>query len=209
MKRFCGISFLVVFLTQSLATASFEENSRRYLSGQEILRSLGVFFDFSKNTTNKEICTHIQAQNASDAGANSPATGEPTSPAPNQGTILWITGCVQNYLSTAANLAGDGDRLRNLLGADTVSRLGTSPEWNLRTSWSLWTPEQKRELIRYMVEAFLGPDEVITDFGFIENPDEFRKLMLTTADARKNASVLDIVTLLAVNLSVRDEFLSY
>jgi len=202
MKTMRGFILSLVLLSTSLAPASFEENAHRYLSGQEILWSLSLFFDFHQNTTNKEMCTQLQVLNLTLLGANSATTGEPISPTPTQGTVLWITGCIENYFASPTFSTNDLVRTKNLLGKNF-------PVAMLRWPWAHLSIDVQKELIRHMVSAFLGSDDVIIDFGFIQNPEDFRELLFQAAKARTNAPVLEIVTLLALNLSVRDEFLSY
>src|SRR5207253_2872796 len=112
MKKILNLFISMIFLVSSTASASFEENARRYLSGQEILWSLSVYFDFTKNVDSSDLCSHIRQQNSSYAGSNSPATGEPISPAPSQSTVLWITGCIEDYLADSNFIAADSVRLQ-------------------------------------------------------------------------------------------------
>jgi hypothetical protein len=214
MKKYVLFVLTFVMLATSTSRASFEENARRYLSAQEILWSLSIFFDFSTMSNggngNDNICAQIDRQNAPVAGVNSPKTGEPISPVPSQGTVAWIAGCVTKYLSTPDSLARDTVRLKNLVGEDTYRQLSSrSITMALQIPWQNWGPSEKKVLIKYMVAAFLGNDEVIADFGFIKDTDTFREKLLQAADTRTGATVLQIISFLSVNLALRDEFLSY
>jgi hypothetical protein len=214
MKNYFSFIFAIVFFLSSSTWASFDENARRYLSGEEIIWSLSVFFDFSQNTEdmNANICMKVDSRNSTILGVNSPNSGEPISPGPTQALVLWITNCIQGYFSHPAVVAGGIITLKNLVGEDIFNHLYLSHggvEKGLAQPWSSWTLSYKTMLINYMVEAFLGSDSVIKDFGFIQNPDEFRALLLKSADSRPNATVLDILYFLSVNLATRDEFLSY
>jgi len=206
MRTIAKIFLAATLFSTSFARASFEENAHRYMSGQDILWSLSVFFDFSKNSGNTSICTGLQELNSTLAGGNSPITGEPISPSPTQGTVLWITGCIETYFSQPSVITGDTVRGKRLLGEEFYKNTTNDM---LMKPWSDIPEDLRRTLIRHMVSAFLGSDEVIKDFGFIQNPDDFRERLFLAAHDRTGASTLEIITLLSMNLSVRDEFLSY
>lgn len=205
MRTLSKILLLASFAFAPFAKASFEENAHRYMSGQDILWSLSMFFDFTNNKV-RSICTELQSLNETLAGGNSPVTGEPISPTPTQGTVLWITGCVDDYLSDELVLVIDKVRTKRLLGEEFFNSV---TDFRLLQPWADVPEKLQRALIRHMVSAFLGSDDVIKDFGFIQNPDDFRELLFQAANARAEASTREIVLMLATNLSVRDEFLSY
>lgn len=206
MRTLSQFLLLVSFAFTSFTKASFEENAHRYMSGQDILWSLSMFFDFTNNVTNKSLCTELQSLNQTLAGGNSPVTGEPISPTPTQGTVLWITGCVEEYFAVENVLIVDKVRAKRLLGEEFFNSV---TDFKLYQPWAEVPEKLQRALIRHMVSAFLGSDDVIKDFGFIQNPDDFRELLFQATQARTEATTREIVTLLAINLSVRDEFLSY
>ena|SRR5437868_1805010 len=206
MRTLSKILLLTTFVFAPFAKASFEENAHRYMSGQDILWSLSMFFDFSSNVTNKSLCTELQSLNETLAGGNSPVTGEPISPTPTQGTVLWITGCVEEYFAVENALTVDKVRAKRLLGEEFYNSV---TDFRLRQPWADVPEKLQRTLIRHMVSAFLGSDDVLLDFGFIQNPDDFRELIFQAANARTGASTREIVSMLAINFSVRDEFLSY
>lgn len=206
MRTLGTILLLATVGFSPFAKGSFEENAHRYMSGQDIIWSLSMFFDFSKNSNNKEVCTELRALNETLAGGNSPITGEPISPSPTQGTVLWITGCIDEYFASYNVLVGDPIRAKRLLGEEFYKSV---TDFRLWQPWADVPENLQRALIRHMVAAFLGSDDVIKDFGFIQNPDDFREQLFIAAQTRTQATILQIVTLLAMNLSVRDEFLSY
>lgn len=206
MRTLSSLLLLIAFVITPFAKASFEENAHRYMSGQDIIWSLSMFFDFTQNIGNKELCTQLQSLNQTLAGGNSPVTGEPISPTPTQGTVLWITGCVESYFSVFRVLGTDSIRTKHLVGEEFYKSI---TDFSLPQPWATVPENLQRTLIRHMVSAFLGSDDVIKDFGFIQNPDDFREQLYLAAQSRSGASTLEIVTLLAMNLSVRDEFLSY
>lgn len=223
MKKIILIFQVLLFFHGSKALASFDENQRRYMTGEEIIWSLQQFLP----TSGQPNCTGIDnpitnsaADGASKLGLDSPITGEPVSASPNQATVEWITSCVQQAMTDKNGLCADQKQLLHLLGPAGFDRITVSAsgdhlspvyycQYNMDQLWSTWSLAEKQALIRGMVLNFLGPDSVIMDFGLIKNVDDFRKILLDKLDAKSDRTVASVITFLAMNLSIRDEFLSY
>jgi hypothetical protein len=124
--------------------------------------------------------------------------------------VQWISTCIQSSFTSIAGWPRP--IFTNLVGEDILKILNADPSGlygALTKAWASWPVEQKKVLIKYMVSAFLGPDDVIRDFGFIKDPEAFRALLLQAADKQKDADLTKVLLFLSVNLALRDEFLSY
>lgn len=226
MKKAAFALSLIYLLHGTSSFASFDENERRYMTGEEIVWTVDQFFQFNSTdgTCNGIDSANYATPNASKLGLSSPVTGQPVSASPTQATVQWITGCVSKALNTnnIYYICNDMERLKHLIGEASLKNIfqptaalsGNSPVYictgALSVNWSTLTDAQKQTLVHDVVLNMLGPDSVIVDFGFIKNPDDFRKKLLDALNAKPaTTTILDAIRFLAVNLSVRDEFLSY
>lgn len=208
--------FLIAFTFSTKSNASFEETSRRYLTGHEIIQSLQAILPLPQN------CLDININNQSPLGVNSPLTGSPISPAPTQATIQWILKCVG---SSMANFGYPHEKiyqeqLKILVGEKLYQFLITPPPYmgssdeklmiafNIQKKWSELSPDIQQAAVRHVVQVFLGNDDMIRDFG-LSDPEDLRLKLLQWPQKVPDAKILEIIKFLSVNLAVRDEFLSY
>ena len=209
MKKLFALLICSTFFTIPAARASFEENARRYLSAQELIQTLSLFFNVTYSGM-PTTCTGINEGNSSVTGVNSPKSGEPVAPVPGQGTVVWMVGCIAQSL-TPELIVQNPQTLGHLIGENLLHEFqaGEGLPKALQTPWTMLGEDKKNLLIANMTSALLGSDVIISDFGFILNPDAFRLNLRKLCDARANASILDNILFLSVNLAIRDEFLSY
>lgn len=208
-------TLLICLLWSPNSHASFEENSRRYLSGHEIIQTLNQFFDLSYQ------CQAIDDRNFALLGLSFPITGNPISPSPTQATIQWLTKCVSESVLTFQFPPTETslNKLKTLLGPE-VSALFTKSAYNgitdertnlslhLSKKWMELSPEVQNKLIASMVSSLLGSDDVIRDFDIIE-PGVLREKLRLWPQNIPSLTVIQMIQFIAVNLTVRDEFLSY
>ena len=197
------------------SNASFEETSRRYLTGHEIILSLQTILPLPQH------CLDINTNNRSLLGVNSPLTGNPISPAPTQATIQWILKCVGSSMATLSYPYEKNyqEQLKILVGEKLYQFLITPPPYTagsdeqmiafkIQKKWSELSPDIQQATVRHVVQVFLGNDDMIRDFGLID-PEVLRLKLLQWPQKVPDAKILDIIKFLTVNLAVRDEFLSY
>lgn len=196
MKR---ISLVFILFWSSLSLASFEENSRRYLSVLEVKNTLGFYLPSVTN------CNFEQG-GGSALGMNSPLTGTPVSPSPTQATINWIVSCASSGLQYLPSAQGESS-FYLLVGPEAKAifqKEGHTPA--LFRKWSTLEKSLQKSIIRNMTELLLGSDHVINDFDLIA-PDVLRERLFQGAS--KSSTVQDALSLIFINLALRDEFLSY
>ena len=203
VKKFILFS-LVIFelIGASTVRASFEENSRRYLSGPELIDAMATVIGPSI----AQECNSVTKATASLLGVNQARNGEPVAGTPTQALVIWVSKCVQAQAKSNSSLLisnSVGMRFRAEKPAVFATPFYESILWNA------WSTEVKKTFIRSMVENILGPDEVILDYGFIDNVDAFRAQLLANITETPSTTILEVATQLVTNLILRDEFLSY
>jgi hypothetical protein len=199
------------------ALASFEENARRYLSAQEIVDSLDMFFSVHSYSG----CNYVDTFNASLLGVNSALSGNPISAAPNQSTVQWISGCIAKASTDITTGMNDTpEQLKLLAGPEVYAYLisqsvqgeiysdRSNSIRHFDSKWNSWPAEIQAKLISNMVFVMLGSDDVIRDFGLIE-PDALRAKLAAWPQSKPDLTARQMFTFLSVNLALRDEFLSY
>lgn len=221
MKKILLVLPVLLLLQASQSHASFDEDQRRYLTGEEIVWSLGQLLPLTQDCNGIDGSMNSQTTNDTKLGLDSAITGKPVSSGPTQATIQWITSCVQKAFSQSNICQESGQvHLQALLGKEALALVDAPYQVamsddsicysHMSEKWSTWTPEHQQILIKGMVLSFLGPDSVIMDFGLIKNVDSFRQALLQDLNAKGPAlTVQDAIRILAENLSIRDEFLSY
>ena len=218
--RLAQINFMILTLTTLAALqsrASFDENSRRYMTGNEIIQSLNVYFDFRYADDN---CKEINDNNSALLGLNSPASGSPISSAPTQATVQWIAKCVSTAMMsfiTGSTPEESRQKLSDLIGSDVYSFLKKRKDYydhesnvlyNLNNPWANLPEDIQDKIISNMVDTLLGGDETIADFGIIE-PNQLRAKLKQWPQKNLQITVFQMMQFIAVNLAVSDEFLSY
>jgi hypothetical protein len=207
---------LVLSLGAFQAKAAFEENARRYLTAHEVIQTLQVYFELTPE------CKIVNNVNSSLLGLNSPVTGNPIAPSPTQSTVQWVATCVSSATAQFAIPIAYPvayEKFKILVGPDVTDALaapipgikqskeeGTS--YSLTKKWASLPADLRAKTVANMVLVMLGSDDVINDFGLIA-PDLLRAKLESYANNKPDLSVLEIIKFISVNLSVRDEFLSY
>lgn len=208
---------LLLTLGALKAQAAFEENARRYLSAQEIIQTLQVVFDLMPD------CLQVTATNSSMLGVNSPTTGNPIAPSPTQSTVQWVAVCVSNATSRfmlPAQFPLAYEKLKVLIGPEAIAALKTPVpglpnydadqvfSYRILSRWTDLPATVRSKMVANMVLVVLGSDEVINDFGLID-PNLMRSKIEGYASDKPDLTVIEMIKFISVNLSVRDEFLSY
>jgi hypothetical protein len=214
MQKFALL--LVLSLGAMNTKAAFEENARRYLTAQEVIQTLQVYFDLFPE------CLSVTNVNSSLLGLNSPVTGNPIAPSPTQSTVQWVATCVSSATSKFSSLTFPAahEKLKILVGPEVITALkepvpglpqfGEDHVFSYRISrpWTELPADLRKKLVANMVLVMLGSDNVINDFGLID-PNLLRAKLEAYANDKPSITVIDMIKFISVNLSVRDEFLSY
>ena len=222
MKKILLLSLFwgLVFSTAP-SPASFEENTHRYLTSYEVFDSLAQMLPFVGDGTcgKNDYLTQEKAVNILTAlGENSTITGSPISHGPSQGTIAWISRCVGAALTSSLSSYQEAEFQKLIADAEVLHKLanalGQSPSQpdfhkSFLRPWKDLPAEVQSELIRYFVYSYLGSDDVLFDFGLIQNPDEFRQNLFDLYQQNDSLPLTLVLQKLVINLVLRDEFLSY
>lgn len=215
-----SLSCALLFSLQS--QASFEENTHRYLTSYEVFDSLTLLIPYVGHGTcgKDDVLTQEAAVNVLAAlGENSTITGSPISQGPSQGTIAWISKCINAALSISRvtvfteadyqKLFADSRVLQTL---EKVSGAGVAQADFYKVferPWSEIPAEAQQQLIEYFTYYYLGSDDVLVDFGLIQDPSQFKKELMNTFQTNKTQPTYQVIQKLVINLVLRDEFLSY
>lgn len=205
------------------AHASFEERSRRYLSGHELLMTIQSLLPAYQSYENTE-CHSLVELNRNFLGDSQALTGEPISVGPNQNFVQWLNQCVSKSLEHMGLLdIVDGfmfnEKTDNLIGPEGIAYLQSKK--NNPTSSVLAIPgvfvdrlvvEDPlfiEKLVEHQVKFFLGSDETIRDFGLIQDPKAYRAELVKNILSKKDLNFKQAIIRLTVQMMLRDEFLSY
>ena len=187
----------------------------RYLSGPEFQQRIT---DVGIKLNTQELCFHLSYSNReslSSLGVNPPSLGKPLFPSPTAGTIQLISECLSKNFYLRANEYSEED-LKAFISEDFFQKLKfKEPFFNdrkrqLNYQWSKLPSEMKYFLIHDLVLLFLGPDEVIEDYGLVENAATFRQEICQQLESDKDIpNVEEALKKAILTLVLRDEFLSY
>ena len=204
-----------------VAHAEFQQKSTRYISGLDFQKKyLLLFGSVSEAAIKKDSLvggiTFINGCISSSQpwGHNNPATGLPTTLAPNGSTVNAINSCLD---STFNELVYSPDTytgeefnsfLKYLIHPQIVQKyLKSGPNklfWE--TKISDMTDEEKDLFISYLLENTLGTDEIIKSYGIIIDVQAFRTSLLNKIKYYPLGSAFATLT---KELFLRDEFLTY
>lgn len=205
------ILLLILSFGIQFAHAGFEESSRRYMSGPQILNTLQEMFPKISFTTP---CQKLSDENRLVIGDNIPRLGSPASDVPTQAFVIWYSNCISEGIrSSVVSDSATNEFVARYIGPEL------SKEINMANGF-LWTKLEYltvskvsdlalASMIQLQVFYFLGSDDVIADFGLIEDPKEFRMNLLKSIRKNPEMTLYDMISMTIVTLSLRDEFLSY
>lgn len=228
MKR-----IIVVFFVPVLTFASFEQNTRRYLSGPELLWSLYRVLPHSEtlfvaNYSLDEPCKMLSEKNTSALGVAEPTLGEAMSPHPHSGTIQWLQGCVSVYFAASPEIYAPWKEIKAFYGEEFIQALRIHPifskdfageaQWTTMNStlmmhlytyqWGQFSQKEKEALIGGLIFSILGPEEIIADFGFTTK-QRLIKAYINRLDKTPQRPTFEAIKVISLNLILREEFLSY
>ncbi|MGZ3774551.1 MAG: hypothetical protein ACXVCY_12285 [Pseudobdellovibrionaceae bacterium] len=209
-KKLIGI----IILYTSLGQASFEENSRRYMSYGELISSLTAIFSIDETTFSyiSQDCKEVTANNKSDLGYNNSLTGEAIVSSPNSGYLRWISNCTGNYIASISTKSLDTLNLVSKTSQDYFkSAIRVANELNLYQLASIryetLPPEIQDDFINHTFYLVFGPDEVFNQFGLADA--KVFKAEIKAHLLKTSRSVLEALNIVMLNYLMRDEFLSY
>jgi hypothetical protein len=133
-----------------------------------------------------------------------------------------VATCVSSATSKFSSLTFPAahEKLKILVGPEVITALkepvpglpqfGEDHVFSYRISrpWTELPADLRKKLVANMVLVMLGSDNVINDFGLID-PNLLRAKLEAYANDKPSITVIDMIKFISVNLSVRDEFLSY
>lgn len=233
MKFLFLASFALPLTFASFAMGSFEQNTRRYLSGPELLWSLYRVLPRSSQSNNgffsaSNSCKMLHETNSSALGIAEPILGEALSPHPHMGTIQWLQDCVNVYFKDNPELTVPWKMLKAFYGYEFINALQNHPsfsqdfvneeQWStmgsnlvvhLRSfSWKQLSIQEKVALINGLIFSILGPDEIISDFGFTTK-QRLANAYINRLDKTPEKTTFEVIKIISLNLILREEFLSY
>jgi hypothetical protein len=191
---------LFAMLLGTTAQAAFSDTNTRYLSGHEVVAKLVRLFpgsQMARQASNEG--PPCSLDKTSTAGENDPITGKSIYMEPGPAFLKWYTSCIEEA-SRNEFYGNDPTILKFHLGALTANFTFATPASRLNDS-------QLKELIEYTMIRILGPDEVVMEYGYIDDCDKFREELGTRIN--RNSSVGELLKSLEFELITRDEFLSY
>jgi hypothetical protein len=194
------LMLLVIF--SSSAHAAFDMTNTRYLSGTEVIEKLNLAFPAGvkyATARNYAQCS-ISSTDQSAAGLNSPATGRSIYLEPGTAFFNWYKSCVDQSVA---------NELNEITPEIAQTHLGPlySPTLDLKTRLDLFTDAELMSVISYNMKRLLGPDEVIQEFGYMTDCNQFRQELLKKG--RPYSYLQDFLKIIEIELVSRDEFLSY
>lgn len=202
--------FLSVALFASAASASFTENSRRYLSPKDIFtvwtQKFPILADSAKASQLNSACWMIGDGNSNVTGAVNPAVGKASVDTPPPGFVRWLGSCAHDIvMAQFQDLKAQTTRRSKLYGKywpkEALDKLDGK--------WSDLNPVVQTSIVRYAIEEMIGPEPVIKDLGFVKNMDELVKVVQAAATSDASLSVWDATAQIYLALSLREEFLTY
>lgn len=203
----------ILLLQTSVGQASFDPNSRRYMSYYDLMNSMNAIFFGNENLKNylSSDCKSITENNKADLGYNNPGTGEAIVSSPNSGYIRWIGNCVSEYI--AAIYSQDLGNLQ-LLSEESLKYFKTSyglPSISLNTLYSVQfnsLPEDiQADIVDHAFYLVHGPDESFNQFGLLDA--KVFKMKIKSHLQKNNFFLPAAIETMMFNYLMRDEFLSY
>lgn len=206
-------AFILFSLFSVVSHAEYDMLSRRYITGYDFEHRLVEMFGetYAKNPYNYECFQDIKKFGFSQA-----ATGKPLSHEPNTDTIKAIKTCYKLAFQGSEHTLSSGSReayikfFSQFISASVLEAKIPNPAGYIlfhNNPLKILTKEQQALIVEQMVETFLGIDEVILSYGIIKDVNAYRAHLLTKLD--QSQSILAVITNLAIELSMRDEFLTY
>ncbi|MBO9668582.1 MAG: hypothetical protein J7501_17420 [Bdellovibrio sp.] len=188
----------LIFLLSTQAFAAFQATNTRYLSGAEIVDK--VFRTLPADPSQEKNYCQLLNQDRSAAGISDPLTGNSIYQEPSSTFYIWYDNCLKDALSADLYGMASSEVRKRHLGPLASSNYDL---------WSKVTEQDLKTLIAYQMTRILGPDEVILDYGYISDCDQFREELLKAVLAKGDFSVMPALFLIETELMKRDEFLSY
>ncbi|QDK45667.1 hypothetical protein DOM22_11170 [Bdellovibrio sp. ZAP7] len=194
---------ILLLLISSSAQAAFDLTNTRYLSGTEVVERLNLLFPHAKKyaTDNGNLLCYIRATDQSASGISNPATGRSIYLEPGTAFFTWYKKCVDTYLYY---------EFQKITPEVSKNQLG--PLYNAAIELdnarvTIFSDAELMTLLNYQMARILGPDEVILEFGYITDLNQFRQELLKKA--KSYGDLKYFLQIIELELISRDEFLSY
>lgn len=207
---------LFIGFVSMTAQAEFAPNNLRYISLYDFQNKLSPFFSEIWNRPTNNIASNCFSDPAS-FGFNFPATGAPMSSGPTNSTIRKLQTCVNRSLDEVGvvlySWETSYDQVKILLShffpAEMIQKSVNEKnfhEWAMG-SFSQLSENEKKAIIKNLVENMLGTDEVIASYGLINDMEKFNGYLAT--QILPTDRLLETIQKLMLVLILRDEFLTY
>lgn len=210
--------FLLPFLTAWIcieAMASFEPTSFRYISGHEVTAKLAALFPEAAIIDKDDAC-FIKDANAASTGMALPTNGKGIYPEPGSAFLNWYSPCVSSLVEKDLVKSEITRNLQRHVGPllEKVQRLSETASVGLpyHLPANAFSKAEMAELVQFLVERLLGPDEVIEEMGLIGSAKELRESLIQLIATDISTLGVDLKTVikkLEIEILSRDEFLVY
>lgn len=207
-----------ILLQSSLSFASFEENSRRYMSYYDLINSMKIIFTGNEVVSAANVstdCIAVTESTQADLAYNSPATGEPAISSPNSNYVRWIGNCVSSYFNFIGRKTPDTNLLLSEKTKRFLTTFADSQGWPQHVYFFQFhtvdlksIPEDIQiDMIEYAFDAIFGSEAAFNQFKLIDAKSY--KASVKEHLKKQNYSVAKALEVIVLNFLTRDEFLSY
>jgi len=204
---------LFLILLTSVAQASFDSTSFRYLSGHEIPAKLSSAFVKAFHVSGISACNITKTYNAA-TGIISPDTGRTLYAEPGTAFINWYMPCLKSAIDTEFKMTANESYETHLGPLLEKAKLGQNSGITIpyKVPVITFSEDDFKALVKYQVERLLGPDEVIEEMGFVESAEKLREDLLQELRPLIAMRLIDVEIVLRkleIEILSRDEFLVY
>ena len=190
----------------TLATVTFKETFRRYLSGHDVFRLWAQKFPKAEFSALDQ-CHEMTDANRALLGEKNPATGEPTYRTPSAAFIRWYSKCLLQWIAKDIN-ASYPRNMGRFFGQQAIDQIQKAPYSGVLSDaksipWATLSDEARAKIIRHLVVEYIGPGIIQEEERFVEHLNGVAKSSygnLTTFDALKKLLFL---------IGTQEEFLKF
>lgn len=231
----CVFIFLLLFATQN-SSASFRENSRRYLSPKDmatlLLQKFPVVGDIDQVDKYKDrrgryiaeggvpvSCWGVGLRNSSATGVTIPAVGAPATTEPGAAFVRWWGYCADKVVAKQMAMLSlrPADEplwrkywLQELLTKFRDKKKPADPFHKFNEiPWSDLTSAQRHRQIRFLIEEMIGPNAVVAEAGFAKGIDDLAAQIRKIVPDDSPLMLNEVNRTLITAVALREEFITY
>jgi hypothetical protein len=195
------------------AVAAFEQSRVRYFAPMDFVHIFKQKFPYANSYNTIIGCTSLVPSVSHQMGADSPSSGKPVQLLPSTPFLTWYFKCVQSvteaHFGTIATNS-DMQSLSKFIPPSVRKEIGAMVMDFQKKEWADVAPDLRQELIRFVLESFIGPPSILKDLSSPQSTAEKISILEKYAiEKAESPSLYSHLRWVVIAVMLQSEFLRY